>query len=77
MEVPIMKKVRRPAEPALLNVQHARWVSNVLNMLIAVVGKETILGLLLGGTRAEIASLLRTVEPAAETAEPPARRTRA
>lgn len=73
-----MKKIRRSPESTLLNVQHARWVSNVLNMLIAVVGKETILGLLLGGTRAEIASLLRSVEAESPVAEPaPARRSRA
>jgi hypothetical protein len=49
------------------NLAHARWVVGVLNMLIAVVGKDSLLGLILGQTRSEIASLVRN--PAAASCE--------
>jgi len=41
------------------NPAHARWLLGVLRMATAVVGKESLLGLLLGQTQAEIQSLLR------------------
>ena len=37
----------------------AKWVIGVLGMLIAVVGQEGLLGLILRQTRSEIASLIR------------------
>jgi hypothetical protein len=43
----------------LVNAAHARWVVGVLNMLIAVVGRTSLLGLILRQTRSEIASLVR------------------
>ena len=51
-------------EESLINPEQARWVHRVLGMLIAVVGKESLLGLMLGQTRLEIRSLLQSsVEP--------------
>jgi hypothetical protein len=43
----------------LVNLDHARWLIGVLGMLIAVLGKESLLGLILGQTRQEIGSLVR------------------
>jgi hypothetical protein len=44
------------------NLKQARWLVGVLGMLIGVVGKESLLGLILRQTRAEIASLVRDEE---------------
>ncbi len=52
-------------EVAFFHRPHAKWVVGVLNMLIAVVGEESLLGLLLRQTRFEIGSLLREDQPAA------------
>jgi hypothetical protein len=52
-------------ELAFFNLAHARWVSGVLSMLIAVVGKETLLGLLLRQTQREIDSLIQDEAPSA------------
>jgi len=41
------------------NVKQARWLTGVLAMLIGVVGKDSLLGLILGQARGEITSLLR------------------
>ena len=48
---------------SFFNLAQARWVMGVLGMLIAVVGKESLLGLLLQQTRFEINSLIRDEEP--------------
>lgn len=45
-------------EIAFVNRGHAKWVIGVLSMLIAVVGKDNLLGLILRQTRSEIKSLL-------------------
>jgi hypothetical protein len=46
-------------EVAFFNRPHARWVVGVLSMLIAVVGEDSLLGILLRQTRFEIRGLLR------------------
>jgi hypothetical protein len=51
-----------PGPAPYLNIPHARWVIGVLRMLIAVVGKESLLGLVLRQTRSDIASLVRRAE---------------
>jgi hypothetical protein len=51
-----------------LNVPHARWVIGVLNLLVAVVGRDTLLGLLLRQTRSEIASVIQEAEADTATA---------
>jgi hypothetical protein len=45
------------------NLGHARWVVGVLNMLIAVVGRDSLLGLILRQTRSEIASVIHDEAP--------------
>ena len=50
------------------DLSHAKWVVCVLNMIIAVVGKESLLGLILRQTRSEVASLVRDEEPSAAAA---------
>ncbi|MHB1424844.1 MAG: hypothetical protein ACYC3I_16860 [Gemmataceae bacterium] len=50
-------------EASFFNIAHARWVIGVLGMLIAVVGKESLVGLLLRQTRREIDSLIQDEEP--------------
>jgi hypothetical protein len=49
-------------DPEIFNLKLARWVLGVLGMLIGVVGKESLLGLILRQTRAEIGSLIRSEE---------------
>ncbi len=49
-------------EAAFFNLSQARWVVGVLNMLIAVVGKDSLLGLMLRQTRFEINSIVREEE---------------
>ncbi|HWG46505.1 MAG TPA: hypothetical protein VN688_27330 [Gemmataceae bacterium] len=46
-------------EAAFFNRPHAKWVVGVLSMLIAVVGEDSLLGILLRQTRFEIRGLLR------------------
>jgi hypothetical protein len=50
-------------ETPFFSVPQARWVVGVLSMLIAVVGKESLLGLVLRQARFEINSLLREEQP--------------
>lgn len=50
-------------EDSFFNLAHARWVIGVLSMLIAVVGKESLVGLLLRQTRREIEGLIQDEEP--------------
>ncbi|HEY7310069.1 MAG TPA: hypothetical protein VH643_11975 [Gemmataceae bacterium] len=50
-------------EAAFFNVAQAKWVIGVLGMLIAVVGKDSLLGLVLRQTRYEINSLIQDDRP--------------
>jgi hypothetical protein len=50
-------------ESSFFNLSHARWVVGVLSMLIAVVGKDSLLGLILRQTRSEITSIVRDESP--------------
>jgi hypothetical protein len=66
MEVPTMARMNPShEEPCFFSLPQAKWVVGVLSMLIAVVGKESLLGLILRQTRSEIVSILRDEEPAA------------
>jgi hypothetical protein len=59
-----MATLNQSAEEAeFFRLSHARWVVGVLNMLIAVVGRESLLGLILRQTRSEITSLIRDESP--------------
>ena len=61
-----MMSKRAPQEDVeIFNLPLARWVVGVLGMMIAVVGKESLLGLILRQTRSEIASLIRDEQSAA------------
>jgi hypothetical protein len=44
----------------------ARWVIGVLGLLIAVVGEESLLGLILRQTRSEVSSLVKDEEGTAD-----------
>jgi hypothetical protein len=67
-----MNAMRTSLEEAdFFNLRHAKWTINVLGLLIAVVGQETLVGLILRQARAEIASVVRDEEPAATTAKDP------
>jgi hypothetical protein len=70
MEVPNMIR-KRPSveEEGFFNLPLAKWVLGVLAMLIAVVGRESLLGLILGRTRCEIAGLVRDEEQTAPAAK--------
>jgi hypothetical protein len=63
MEVPMLKATQTFANQSpVINLRHGRWLLGVLAMLIGVVGKESLLGLILGQTRQEISSLVRAGE---------------
>jgi hypothetical protein len=59
----MIRKKQSADEVEFFNISHARWVIGVLSMLIAVVGKESLVGLLLRQTRREIDSLIQDEEP--------------
>src|SRR5262245_27641583 len=50
-------------EESFFSLPHAKWVAGVLSMLIAVVGMDSLLGLILRQTRSEIVSILRDEDP--------------
>ena len=56
-------------DPPFFSLPQAKWVAGVLSMLIAVVGRESLLGLILRQTRSEVASLVRDEEPNAAAAK--------
>lgn len=60
----MVRKTVSADPPEIFNLKLARWVLGVLGMLIGVVGKESLLGLILRQTRAEIGSLIRSEEQA-------------
>ena len=51
-------------EPSFFSLPQAKWVVGVLSMLIAVVGRDSLLGLILRQTRSEITSIVQDEEPA-------------
>ena len=53
-------------DAAFFSIPQAHWVVGVLNMAIAVVGKDSLLGLILRQTRSEITSIVRDEEPDAD-----------
>ncbi len=50
-------------EGEFFSLAQAKWVIGVLGLLIAVVGRESLLGLILRQTRSEIDSIVRDEEP--------------
>lgn len=59
------KKISSATEAPFFNVAQAKWVIGVLGMLVAVVGKDSLLGLVLRQTRYEINSLIQDERPSA------------
>jgi hypothetical protein len=59
----MIRKNTSSEEDSFFNIAQARWVIGVLGLLIAVVGKESLLGLLLRQLRREIDSLIQDEEP--------------
>jgi hypothetical protein len=63
-----MARMNSPREEVpFFSLPQAKWVSGVLSMLIAVVGRDSLLGLLLRQTRSEINTLVRDEEQAGRT----------
>jgi hypothetical protein len=60
-----MSRVNSSREDSFFNLPHAKWVVGVLSMLVAVVGKDSLVGLILRQTRSEITSIIRDEEPKA------------
>ena len=64
-----MKRVNPSCQDeSFFNLSHAKWVVGVLSMLIAVVGKDSLVGLILRQARSEIVSIVRDEDPAAQAA---------
>jgi hypothetical protein len=65
----------RPTPPcdddSFFSLPHVRWVVRVLGMLVAAVGRESLVGLILRQARSEIASIVRDEEPAPAPASCP------
>jgi uncharacterized membrane protein len=59
-----MRRANSPSdEEGFFSLPQARWVIGVLSMLIAVVGRDSLLGLILRQTRSEIRSIVQEEEP--------------
>jgi hypothetical protein len=59
-----MRRANLPSDDeSFFSLPQARWVIGVLSMLIAVVGRESLLGLILRQTRSEIKSIVQDEEP--------------
>ena len=56
-------------EASFFSLPQAKWVVGVLSMVIAVVGKGSLLGLILRQARSEIARIVRDEEPDPHAAE--------
>jgi hypothetical protein len=63
----MIRSHRSAEETDFFNLPLAKWVLGVLAMLIAVVGKESLVGLILRQTRSEIADLVRDEEQGTDT----------
>ena len=59
----------KPAEKVeFFSLPMAKWAIGIIGLLIAVVGEESLLGLILRQTRSEISSLVKDEEGAADRA---------
>jgi uncharacterized membrane protein len=61
----MINKQKQAENSEFFSLPMAKWVVGVLAMLIAVVGKETLVGLILRQTRSEIMSIIRDEQPPA------------
>ena len=55
-------------DASFFSLPHAKWVIGVLSMTIAVVGRDSLLGLILRQTRSEITQIVRDEQPDAAKA---------
>jgi hypothetical protein len=55
-------------EDSFFNLSQAKWVISILGLLIAVVGRESLVGLILRQTRSEIQSIVEHEEEPARAA---------
>jgi hypothetical protein len=55
----MMRRHKPTPEDEFFSLPMASWVMRVLEMLVAAVGNESVLGLILRQTRSEIASIVR------------------
>ncbi len=62
----MIRKYQPAEEVEFFNLPMAQWVIRVLSLLIAVVGEESLLGLILRQTRSEIASLVQDEQPTSD-----------
>jgi hypothetical protein len=46
-------------EAPFLNLRHARWAVGVLKLVVAVVGEDSLVGLIVRQARSELVSVLR------------------
>ena len=53
----------RATTSAFFNLSHARWLAGVLGLLVGVVGRDSLLGLILRQARSEVVSLVRAEGP--------------
>jgi hypothetical protein len=67
----MIQRYRSAEETDFFNVPLAKWVLGVLAMLIAVVGHESLVGLILRQTRAEISRLVNDEEQGTNTPKGP------
>ncbi len=58
----MMRRNTSREDAEYFDISLAKWVIGVLGMLIAVVGKESLLGLILGQTRSDIGGFVRDEE---------------
>jgi hypothetical protein len=62
----MVRSCKSAEEVEFFSLPLAKWVIGVLGLLIAVVGEESLLGLILRQPRSEISSLVKDEEGAAD-----------
>jgi hypothetical protein len=62
----MVQRCKSAQEVEFFSLPLAKWVIDVLGLLIAVVGEENLLGLILRQTRSEISSLVKDQEGTAD-----------
>jgi hypothetical protein len=65
-----MASASHSSEESFFSLPQAKWALGVLSMVIAVVGRESLVGLILRQARSEIASIVRDEEPAPSSPSP-------
>jgi hypothetical protein len=62
----MVQRYKSAEEVEFFSLPMAKWVIGVLGLLVAVVGEESLLGLILRQTRSEISSLVKDEEGSAD-----------